>query len=408
MKKLNYLFAAIMLIAVSACSDKNDSKDENNNPTNQNADAKWIYETGESSLIFGSTPAIDNENNIYAIAEDLTAYPVTQTKVFCISNEGEKQWETTISKQITTDIVLREDHSILAGTSDNSLICFNNTGSILWEYSTDQKKISESPAIDETGNIYMAVSSHEDLANNKIQPLTLLSISSNGTFNWERQFSGFHLANSSPVIHNGMVYFVAEKSIYEDDPGRLYAVSTEGDSIWSQDIPGSSRNDIGLDANGNLYVTAGNGSLYAFSNSGASLWTFPTGNKIWASPVVDSDGNIYFGSYDNFIYCVNPSGQELWKTDDFQGNPEFAGLIANNNQIYFSIITLFALDKNSGDTTWENNAIFPASAPAMDHNGNLIVGGMGKIYCFETNASGIEENAPTAKEKYSYTNNANQ
>lgn len=402
------VFGFFLASAIIFGCNNNEDNDNPNNGDNSGGTEKWAADLGNSGYFLTATPAIDDQNNSYHYGVSYDNYPEMTSEVFCIDPNGTINWQTSVNYEITTELVLLENGNILAGTSSNSLISFNQSGQINWDYNFGDCQVVESPAIAEDGTIYQAVSAYYDMANDKTTPLSLKAIAQDGTLLWEQSFDDTFLANSSPVIADNIIYLLTETSADETSTSVLFALEMNGNTIWTANIPSGSRNDPAIANNGNIYITANDGNLYCYTSSGAQNWTFSTGGKIWTSPVTDANDNVYFGSYDNFVYCIDANGNMKWTSDDFQSNPEGAALIAQNNTIYFSLMSLNAFNGENGETTMKNEDHFFSSPVAVDRNGNIIVGGTGKVFCYGSTTEGLHSGSSTPKMKINYANTSRQ
>jgi outer membrane protein assembly factor BamB len=158
------------------------------------------------------------------------------------------------------------------------------------------------------------------------------------------------------------------------------------------------------DANGIIYIGAGNGgtgmysTLYALNPDGTQKWLLqlPTDLVTGYSPAIGDDGTIYYAIPDASLHAVGQDGKEVWS---FSGSGCIISspALGKDGSIYVvggeqinAPHYLHALDAH-GSQLWEHYfADGPplGAGPAVGADGTLYVGGGDhKLYAFDPNGS---------------------
>ncbi|MBN1540255.1 MAG: PQQ-like beta-propeller repeat protein, partial [Candidatus Thermoplasmatota archaeon] len=126
---------------------------------------------------------------------------------------------------------------------------------------------------------------------------------------WEHSWT-FHAggndAYSSPVIRDDRIYFGSFEyawCIPLHDPDDSGEISLD-EIIWvspTEDFQGGSSP---LVADGRVYIGSDNWNIYCFDqDTGEEIWNFSARGYIYSSPALHN-GSIYFGSSDRNVYCI--------------------------------------------------------------------------------------------------------
>jgi hypothetical protein len=124
------------------------------------------------------------------------------------------------------------------------------------------------------------------------------------------------------VNREGILYF-------GDNSGILYAVDSDGRTIWETTLPHPIVGSPALGAASSIYVSDEQATLYAITPKGELLWSYspeiqrtPTNG-----PVIGNDGTIYSGFGSNLM-AVNPKGELIWHLplpyDQYQNPPRLS------------------------------------------------------------------------------------
>jgi outer membrane protein assembly factor BamB len=186
---------------------------------------------------------------------------------------------------------------------------------------------------------------------------------------------------SSPVISEGIIYFVTDK-------GSVIAVTPEGKQKWKYEGGGSAESPPLV--YGNSVITGySDGTLHAVDKgTGRLMWKYRTDNQIVGSANYWSTGKsagIVVGSYDYYLHSVDPvTGRFQWKleTENYiNGTPS-----VSNNSIVFGgcdgiIRVVDAYSGREKDTI--QIGVYIASSPALS-GGKACFGDYdGNLYCLD-------------------------
>jgi outer membrane protein assembly factor BamB len=124
-------------------------------------------------------------------------------------------------------------------------------------------------------------------------------------------------ANIGSPLHGGPS-IAADGTVYVGaDDGKLYAVSSTGQVLWSSRASGAfGPTQPALGHDGTVYAGSADGNLYAFLAGGGVAWTFAVGGtSVWPSPSITATGTILVGggTGQSSAFAIAPSGQLAWK-----------------------------------------------------------------------------------------------
>lgn len=233
---------------------------------------------------------------------------------------------------------------------------------LIWKYKTD-KAIYSSPAIDNTGNIYIGS-----------QDSYLYSISPDGSLNWKYK-TGDTVCSSPAIDKNGDIYFGSFDNY-------LYALTSSGNLKWKFKTDGWVWSSPTISPDGTVYFGSADEYLYALTLEGELKWKYKTNFTVFSSPAIDKKGNVYIGSQDNYLYVINPKGGLKWKykTDDWIDS---SPVISNDGTIYIGADDDYLQAITSeGILKWRyktDNDVW--SSPAVGKNGDIYIGSDGKYLC---------------------------
>ena len=191
---------------------------------------------------------------------------------------------------------------------------------------------------------------------------------------------------ATPVLSSEGILYIATTA------GSLYAISPEGIQLWKLHFEEPLLSSPVMGPGRKLFFGSGtskpktNGSLHCVSAEGELLWEYETGSVGYISPAVDQYGTIIIASLQGRVYAFDADGDLLW-TYDAPQECVASPVIGHDDTIYITTPSaLIALDYSGlpkRDPFVPNITIFDeptesgfASAPAVDGNGNLFIGGI--------------------------------
>jgi outer membrane protein assembly factor BamB len=98
--------------------------------------------------------------------------------------------------------------------------------------------------------------------------------------------------------------------------GRGDAVATDTAPIlrWELDLGGSIFGSPLIGADGTIAVTTGNaGRLWAISANGQPLWSFATRDAALGAPAMQADGSLFVADRSGYLYQLDGNGNLLWE-----------------------------------------------------------------------------------------------
>lgn len=122
---------------------------------------------------------------------------------------------------------------------------------------------------------------------------------------------------------------------------------------------------------------------------GEQLWRFETEGPVYSSPAVMADGSFIVGCEDHLLRRITSQGQCLWTFEAQDAFHASATIDAARGVVYAGSYdhTLYALDLRTGALLWKQSFDDQVeddlySSPALDVDGNVIVGTDNLLMCF--------------------------
>ncbi len=250
-----------------------------------------------------------------------------------------------------------------------------------WEYNTESAMYYSSPAIGDSGTIYIGTG-YWLLYSGERENRGLYAINSDGTLSW---YYPIDAEVFSPVVG-------ADETIYvQDYANNLYAIHSDGTLSWKHETTEQSSN-VGcatpaIGSDGTIYMAGYNKTLYAINPDGSLRWTYmPTsgGGVLRTSPAIGSNGIIYV-AMGYILYAVDSEGNLEWSCSmggvsdvfsspaiDSAGNIYVGGEGSSGADLSY----VFSVSPE-GTVNWsyEISGDRPVrSSPAIDSDGNIYVG----------------------------------
>jgi outer membrane protein assembly factor BamB len=297
------------------------------------------------------TPAL-KDGVVYVGAYDNNLYAINAL-------DGKFRWKFATEGGIAaTPVVVSEENLVLFGSQDKTFYAVDTrTGRLSWSFATDAP-IRASAVVqhgvvffgNDAGHLFALrfnsinrtlawkydcnapIRSRPCVYENFVITATeageVICVDLGNTFKW-RFNKPKRPIYSSPVVHDGVVYFGCLDM-------HLYGVELQnGWGVWRQRLGGRI---VGtpLIVGKNVYVGCDDNFLYALElgSNRPPLWKFATEGQIVSSPVF-ANGAIYFGSGDGCVYSVETrKGQQRWKFET--GGPiTSSGVVSENPNVLY-------------------------------------------------------------------------
>jgi len=191
----------------------------------------------------------------------------------------------------------------------------------------------------------------------------------NLTTKWTYTLAGDLDSASSPVVANGMVYFVS----FSSSNAGVYALNADtGALVWRFNL-GVYPNTMPAVVNGVLYFVAQDGIYALNALTGAFLWRY---EHVWGGwggvsvPAV-ANGMVYVSSNDGLYALDAKTGTLMWTNATWDGD-----LAVANGVVYFTCSSNYecAVDARTGELLWTSGSLGYITTPLAVANGVVYVG----------------------------------
>jgi outer membrane protein assembly factor BamB len=270
------------------------------------------------------------------------------------------------------------DDYVYVGDVANNFHKINKlTGSVVWTFSeargyfigqaNEENEIVYAPSND--GNLY--------------------AINADGSLKWV--FETGHFLWAQPQIGENAVYLGSLDHF-------IYAVSKEGDEIWSTEMAGAVVGSPVLSEDGStLYASSIGAEMVALDTSdGSIVWTFTSETSVWGRGLL-ADGKLFFADSGGNLYALDPSnGNQIWQQ-------EYAGSVVGGLTALpdgFSLVTEEGVIKTynfDGNAQWEATLGGEAfQAPAVNDQYLMVgtINGDNLVYAFNMTGTQLWSTTP--------------
>lgn len=267
-------------------------------------------------------------------------------------------------------LTVAEDGTIYVADRE-SLHALTPEGEKLWSVPTGARANS-SPALAGDRSLFVGTAGNGPPA---------LAVDPAGVVRWTREDIGW--VSTSPAIDaDGTIYMVAGDST-------LHALDPDGQTRWAFRIQDQLRTSPGVTADGTVLVGGDDGRLYAVGPDGQERWTFQTGGRVQSSPVIAADGTIHLASNDRHLYALSPAGEERWRVELEDPAPAHVEVqrgsspaIGTDGTLYIGGRGLTAIAPD-GSVRWVYPGIIPGGVEGL---ATPVVAGDGTVYVGSTSA----------------------
>lgn len=322
--------------------------------------------TAQARDIF-SSPAVDDNGNVYMIVRDLQSEADRNLYTISVSADGSLRWAVPVatpgSNLYATTPAIAADGSIFIAHRDGKVGSLTPDGEYTEYPSTGLSNITSGVAISRSGMVY--VTGGNSLGLFGYNPSTDVSWTYNTNFGGASSALIGALKSTTVAIGaDGTVYSVSDAT----SGGIIFAVDgVTGAEKWAYTTVGAIPDGgVALGADGTVYASGGeylastpSAGIYAINPDGTLKWHYPSTAAVQTSPIVDNRGYIHFVDAEATYYVLTAEGE------------------------LFSSLSL-------GDAC--------ASSPVMDANGNLYVvvnaNGQFQVVCASSKGDSYATDSP--------------
>ena len=322
--------------------------------------------TAQARDIF-SSPAVDDNGNVYMIVRDLQSEADRNLYTISVSADGSLRWAVPVatpsSNLYATTPAIAADGSIFIAHRDGKVGSLTPDGEYTEYPSTGLSNITSGVAISRSGMVY--VTGGNSLGLFGYNPSSDVSWTYNTNFGGASSALIGALKSTTVAIGaDGTVYSVSDAT----SGGIIFAVDgVTGAEKWAYTTVGAIPDGgVALGADGTVYASGGeylastpSAGIYAINPDGTLKWHYPSTAAVQTSPIVDSRGYIHFVDAEATYYVLTAEGE------------------------LFSSLSL-------GDAC--------ASSPVMDANGNLYVAvnanGQFQVVCASSKGDSYATDSP--------------
>ena len=279
-------------------------------PANTSGLVAFLPDGGPRPFPDSGTGSRNNVTNVPSIGRDGTLFFGVEKSVVAHGPNGTR-WRTETGGEVDNSVLVDEDGTVYAGSSDDSLYAFGPDGGVRWKVDLGGV-VWAAAALGSTGAIYVG-------ADNR-----LYALERDGGESWRFQTTG-NIQSSPVVADDGTVYIGTTGSrlhAVAPDGGARWAFTTKGGFGWQQ-LPA-------LGKDGTIYTATGS-TLAAIAPDGGMKWEHNAGVQLRTSVVVDADGIIYVGGSER-MFAYDADGQQLWSFE--LGANAFGFAIGQDGTIY--------------------------------------------------------------------------
>lgn len=323
-----------------------------------------IYDAYSSSPVGGPVFATDNGTLYLYVRESGPASSTNgglppsglrlEERLMAISPDGSVEWDALLGNysEPYSDVNLYVWNGTIYAYNDYKLTLFNRMGAVV--YSID--RVSDAPAIDEDGIIYLSVARPQETYPGFNEPMGFLrAYYPNGTLYWAKELSAIrpdvaedlrHTYGTLPIYQHGILYVPIQDGVVA-----LYTNGTTRWSVFMRDSGASLFRDLPIDGQDRLY-------LQYYKNYK---------NGVLNLMILGQDGRQIPGGeavgYDNQFARGDPGEGRIY---------DFAGLVYDNRSSLDNLVTyrIVAHDMASGSNDWTFTVPLEKTGRAIISKGN--------------------------------------
>ncbi|MGP0030919.1 MAG: PQQ-binding-like beta-propeller repeat protein [Acidimicrobiales bacterium] len=223
-------------------------------------------------------------------------WPGPDNTLYELSSSGQSLWSHRFSAMVLSPVLAGTTVyvELMSGTLWQLQIG-KGTPSLGWSLGIGHSSFG-SPAVGHDGEVITTVDK---------SVVAVIDHGASGVVAWRHQTSA-SIEVSPSVGPNGDVYVTA-------NDGSVYRLSPHGALEWRRHIGQESYSSSSVSAQGLLYFGDNGGNLNVVRSATGVPVRVDHGRKgIWSAQVVDAKGDVYFGTQGGEIYGYGPSGRRLF------------------------------------------------------------------------------------------------
>ncbi len=250
---------------------------------NPSGELRWRLPTDAGSDADTGSVLTPDQHLLFAAGHD----------VWCIALDGTVAWRFRAQNKIYTTPAVDDEGNIYVGSQDDHLYALAPDGRMRWSFAA-HGDVDSTPALGDDGTIYFGSDDHR-----------VYALTRDGQKKWEADVGGY-VRGSVAMARDGTVIvgtFGPRPRVVALDPssGRerwafpVTIVDTAEVGVASSPL---------IDQEGHIYIGAHDDYLYSLSADGHLRWALETDGDIDSSPALAPDGTLYVGSDDRFLYAI--------------------------------------------------------------------------------------------------------
>lgn len=265
-------------------------------------------------------------------------------------NSGDIFWNKTTNGGVSNaTTAIDSDGNVYLGTRAGGVFSWTADGTLRWNHESPDGSnfpfYSSGALSNDESTLYILMTAGEVWA---------LS-TADGTFKWDEPLAVSEGVGTSLSVD-------ADGTVYVTTGSEVIAVTDNGNSgsvKWSYAVEGASASGVVIGPDGDLYVGSHIGLVSLNPSNGSENWVFDSFIEE-SVPAVDANGNIYFGAVDGTFHIVSPSGEAL-KEFSLGDNIVNSPTIADDGTVYVAamngseiVLYKITVENSSGpaDSPW--------------------------------------------------------
>ena len=344
----------------------------------------------QSFGMIASSPTIASDGTIY-VGVDVPRPPTSAQGYLCaIKPDMTLKWENDSQNCILSRASASQsaaalgidgiDGTIYIGDRDNTLTAFDPSGVKKWLYNHGfEGDIYTSPTIGSNGTIYFAFSQNLYGAGvfTALNPVAPPS----GSLKWKYVIGTYMDASSPAIDQSGYLYMGDVKGVLHKFQDNV----TFTTRLWKVPIGTKITASPVIASDGTIYVGSTNGLSAVRPTDGKVLWNFPAG-IVDQTPALASDDTVYFGvksGQTRAIYAVARDGTLRWQYGPVSAASPYGGFptVGADGIVYVGFGTSVHAFSPDGVLIWSyDTGNVVSSYPVIGGTASKEAGGNAVIY----------------------------